>query len=105
MIRRAEIYWAERSDRKPRPVVVVSPGFLNDVRNRVLAAPCTSKRVEEVTHTEVRLNSESLPKPTKVQCQDVASLRITVLTGRIRPLTDQEVESFDRAITIAVGLM
>jgi len=91
-------------DQKPRPAVIISPGFLNEVRPRVLAAPCTSQRVDKIARTEVLLDSTNLPRTTKVQCQDIASIKKTDLNSHIRPLTTGELTTLNQAIKIATGL-
>ncbi|MGM0380763.1 MAG: type II toxin-antitoxin system PemK/MazF family toxin [bacterium] len=104
MISRAGIYWTELPEQKARPAVIISPGFLNEVRPRLLAAPCTSQRTGEVTHTEVLLASKNLPRPTKVQCQDIASIKKKYFKTHIRNLNAREVNSLNGAIEIATGL-
>ena len=104
MIKRETIFWTELPGQKARPAVVVSPGFLNEVRPRLLAAPCTSRRTDEITRTELLLDAKNLPKPTKVQCQDLASIKKKYLKAHIRNLYPGEVNSLNEAITIATGL-
>ncbi|MFB6356941.1 MAG: type II toxin-antitoxin system PemK/MazF family toxin [bacterium] len=104
MINRGDLFWLELPDQKNRPVVIVSPNFLNEVRNRVVVAPCTSRRTNEIAKTEVLLDTTGLSKQTKVQCQDVGTFQKQHLTDKIRSLTPSELEALDRALLIITGL-
>lgn len=101
---RGGVYWLNVTDQKTRPAVVVSPDFLNDVRDRVLVAPCTSQRTDDVTQTEVLLDNKGLPRRTKVQCQDLGTFPRQYFSDHIRSLTPDELRSLDEALLIVTGL-
>lgn len=101
---RGDLYWMELPEQKSRPAVVLSPDFLIQVRDRVLTAPCTSRRMEEVTRTEVKLDIVKLDKPTKVQTQDMGTFRKSVFGEYIRPLSPDEMDTLNKAIAITTGL-
>jgi mRNA-degrading endonuclease toxin of MazEF toxin-antitoxin module len=101
---RGDLFWINLPDQKKRPAVILSPDFLIDVRDRVLVAPCTSQRINDITQTEVLLDQDNLPKPTKIQCQDLGTFRKDILGDKIRSLTEHELESLNRAVEIVTGL-
>ncbi len=103
-MRRGDVYWLRLPRQKPRPAIILSPDFLNDVRDRVLIVPCTSQRTDSATHTEFLLDGAALPKPTKAQCQDIATFRKIHLSGKIRALTPREIDAMNRAVEIATGM-
>jgi mRNA-degrading endonuclease toxin of MazEF toxin-antitoxin module len=103
-MKRGDLFWIQLPDQKKRPAVILSPNFLIDVRDRVLVAPCTSQRIDEIAHTEVLLDRDLLPKPTKVQCQDMGTFRKKHFEEKIRSLTEHEVESLNQAVEIVTGL-
>ena len=111
-MRRGEIYYANLSPTvgserdKRRPVLVVS----NDVNNRsattVTILPLTSN-ISRVYPFEVLLSPEDsgLPKPSKVQAQQVRTISNERISGEaLGSLSEELMQLVDAALKLHLGL-
>lgn len=112
-MKRGEIYYANLSPvvgseivDKRRPVLVVS----NDANNRAastLTILALTSNVSRVYPFEVLLNSEDsgLPKPSKVQAQQVRTISKQRIVGEVvGSLSEELMQLIDAALKLHLGL-
>lgn len=88
MVARGELWWGETPDDKGRPFLVVSRDAANQVMQRVLVAPVTS-RVRGVP-SELRLGpEEGLPRPSVATFDNLRPIPKAMLTRRLGALSVQ----------------
>lgn len=89
MIKRGEIYYADLNPtigaeiNKKRPVLIISNDANNRVSNTITILPITSN-ISKIYPFEVSLPSKvsGLPKPSKVQCQQIRTISKLRVTGK-----------------------
>ena len=111
-MRRGEIYYANLSpvvgseiDKRP-PVLVVSNDANNHAASTVTILPITSN-VSRVYPFEVLLNSEDsgLPKPSKVQAQQVRTISKQRIVGEVAgSLSEELMQLVDAALKLHLRL-
>ncbi|MBK9180722.1 MAG: type II toxin-antitoxin system PemK/MazF family toxin [Acidimicrobiales bacterium] len=85
VVARAEVWWGETPDEKGRPFLVVSRDAANEVMQRVLVAPVTT-RVRGVP-SELALGAdEGLPRPCVAAFDNVRPFPKAMLTRRLGAL-------------------
>lgn len=87
MVARGELWWGESADEKGRPYLVVSRDAANEVMQRVLVAPVTS-RVRGVP-SELRVGpDEGLPVESVASFDNLRPFPKGMLTRRLGALAD-----------------
>src|SRR5919199_4662853 len=111
-MKRGEIYYANLSPTvgseidKRRPVLVVSNDANNRAANTVTILPITSN-VTRVYPFEVLLNPEDsgLPKPSKVQAQQVRTISKQRIQGKpVGNLSEELMQLVDAALKLHLAL-
>lgn len=111
-MKRGEIYYASLSPTvgseasKRRPVLIVSNNANNRAASTVTILPLTSS-VSRVYPFEVKLepSETGLPKPSKVQAQQIRTISKQRLTQQRLGILSQEImQSVDAAIRLHLGL-
>lgn len=90
-----------------RPVIVVSPDFLNERSPVVLVAAITSRKVETAYRFEAVLDPPDggLPVRSKVMAMHLRCLDQARLIGRYGSVSRETMKRVDEAIAIATGLV
>jgi len=111
-MKRGEIYYANLSPTvgsemdKRRPVLIVSNDINNRVATTVTILPITSN-VSRVYPFEVLLNPDDsgLPKPSKVQAQQVRTISKQRIEGEpLGTLSEELMQLVDAALKLHLGL-
>lgn len=111
-MKRGDIYYADLHPAvgsemgKRRPVLIVSNDINNKAATTVTILPLTSN-ISRVYPFEVLLNQEisSLPKPSKVQAQQVRTISKQRLIGEIiGSLNEERMQLIDAALKLHLGL-
>jgi mRNA interferase MazF len=85
VVARGELWWGESSDEKGRPYLVVSRDSANEVMQRVLVAPITS-RIRRVP-SEVRVGTdEGLPLESVASFDNIRPFPKSMLTRKLGAL-------------------
>lgn len=85
VVARGEIWWGETPEHKGRPFLVVSRNAANDVMQRVLVAPVTS-RIRGIP-SELPLGAaEGLPRPSAASFDNLQPFPKAMLVHRIGAL-------------------
>lgn len=88
VVARGEVWWGETPDEKGRPFLVVSRDAANEVMQRVLVAPITS-RARSVP-SELPLGaSEGLPRPSVASFDNLRPFPKSMLVRRIGSLSPE----------------
>jgi mRNA interferase MazF len=112
-MKRGDIYYANLSPTvgsemdKRRPVIIVSNDTNNRVATTVTILPITSN-VSRVYPFEVLLNSDDsgLPKPSKVQAQQVRTISKQRIEGEpVGTLSEELMQLVDAALKLHLGLV
>ncbi len=112
-MKRGDIYYANLSPTvgsemdKRRPVIIVSNDTNNRVATTVTILPITSN-VSRVYPFEVLLNSDDsgLPKPSKVQAQQVRTISKQRIEGEpVGTLSEELMQLVDAALKLHLGLI
>ncbi len=85
MVARGEIWWGETPDEKGRPFLVVSRDSANDVMQRVLVAPVTT-RVRSVPSELPLGEAEGLPTECVASFDNLRPFPKAMLTRRVGAL-------------------
>lgn len=115
-MRRGEVWWARLDPARPaeadkrRPVVLVS----NDAANRtalalgrgtVTVVPVTSNvRVVHPFQVRLLIGEGGLDRESKAQAEQVRSVSVSRLAGRIGELPEVRVRALDEALRLHLGL-
>lgn len=97
-ILRGEIWWAEldpvvgHEQAGNRPVIVISHDILNAKSGVVIALAITSRQPRAGFPISHRITSTSLPKPSWVLINQVRTLSVDRLRGRIEKVSDDELD-------------
>ncbi len=108
--RRGEIHLASMrarpSDRKTRPVVVVSPDIRNRWANDVLVLPLSTQIRSALTHVLLDRGEGGLPESSVVKCEQITCLDKGILEPRPlgRPLNEERIRQIETALLIALGI-
>lgn len=111
-MKRGDIYYADLHPAvgsemgKRRPVLIVSNDVNNKAATTVTILPLTSN-VNRVYPFEVLLNPEvsGLPKPSKIQAQQVRTISKQRLIGEvIGSLNDERMQLIDAVLKLHLGL-
>ncbi|MBW4680130.1 MAG: type II toxin-antitoxin system PemK/MazF family toxin [Microcoleus vaginatus WJT46-NPBG5] len=111
-MKRGEIYYANLSPAvgsemdKRRPVLIVSNDINNRVATTVTILPITSN-VSRIYPFEVLLNPDdsALPKPSKVQAQQVRTISKQRIEGEpLGTLSEELMQLVDAALKLHLGL-
>ncbi len=112
-MKRGDIYYANLSPTvgsemdKRRPVLIVSNDTNNRVATTVTILPITSN-VSRIYPFEVLLNSDDsgLPKPSKVQAQQVRTISKQRIEGEpVGTLSEELMQLVDAALKLHLGLI
>lgn len=85
MVGRAEVWWGEAPDDKGRPFLVVSRDAANDVMQRVLVAPVTT-RVRGLPSELALGAAEGLPVPSVASFDNIRPFPKAMLVRRLGSL-------------------
>lgn len=111
-MKRGEIYYANLNPTigsetgKRRPVLIVSNDINNRVANTITILPITSN-VERVYPFEVKLqpNQSGLPKPSKVQAQQIRTIAKQRINSQLVGSLDQTIMALvDAAIRLHLAI-
>lgn len=99
---RGEVWLYERSDRKPRPVLVLTRPEAIDILSRILVVPATRSIRDIPTH--VRLNeSDGMREPCALALDNTFSPRKALLTRQITKLGAERMDQVCRALRTATS--
>ena len=110
--RRGEIYWVNLDPTlgseisKMRPAVIISNDIGNQYSQRVIVAPITSRRTQQIYPFEVRveIGEGGLKESSKVlldQIRTVDKSRLVRKLGKLKPNT---MEGIDKAIRLSLDV-
>jgi mRNA interferase MazF len=85
VVARGEIWWGETPEEKGRPFLVVSRDAANDVMQRVLVAPITS-RIRSVPSELPIGTAEGLPSPSVASFDNLRPFPKAMLVRRVGAL-------------------
>lgn len=85
MVARGEVWWGETPDEKGRPFLVVSRDAANDVMQRVLVAPVTT-RTRSVPSELPLGDAEGLPHPSVASFDNIRPFPKAMLVRRLGAL-------------------
>ena len=88
VVARGEVWWGESPDEKGRPFLVVSRDAANEVMQRVLVAPITS-RARSVPSELPLGSSEGLPRPSVASFDNLRPFPKSMLVRRIGSLSPE----------------
>lgn len=101
VVSRGELWWGEAPDDKGRPFLVVSRDAANEVMQRVLVAPVTT-RVRGVP-SELRLGpSEGLPQPSVATFDNLQPFPKSLLVRRLGALGVDRAHDICRVVDATV---
>lgn len=96
-----EIWWAELDKR--RPAVVVSHDDVRGARQRTTVAPIT--RTVRRIPSEVQVDEgDGLNEPSAANCDELVTIRKSLLVRRVGQLSAQRLEELHRALSFAFAL-
>ena len=99
---RGQVWWYERPDDKPRPVLILTRDESIDRQFDVIAAPTTS--TVRGWDTEVPLDEDDgMPKPCVLSVGNTLLANKTFLTKRITELGLEKMDQVCRALNAAVS--
>lgn len=102
---RGEIWWVDIPDGKRRPAVVVSPDERNEEEQNYIVAACTSRRIGTIYPDEVDIRDLDMPKPSKIQCDFLMTVRRERLTEKITELReDEHIPALNEALKVALSI-
>lgn len=101
-MRRGELWWYERPDEKPRPVLILTRDESIDRQLDVIAAPATS--TVRGWDTEVQLDQDDgVPQPCVLSVGNTLSADKALLTKRITALGSEKMDRVCRALARATS--
>ncbi len=101
-LRRGEVWWAERPDRNPRPVVVLTRDDVLALLRYPMVAMVTT--VVRDVPTEVDLDrSDGMPRPCVVSLDNVQTIARAHLIERITSLSSPRMSQVCEAMRVATG--
>ena len=103
-LKRAEIWWARLPPpEKTRPVVLVSREPAYAVRDLLTVAKVTTRR--RGLRSEVALGpAEGLPRECIANTDDLLTIRMRQLIGRIGVIPESRLDELDTALRFSLGL-
>lgn len=89
-----------------RPVLVVSPDYINERSPIILVAAITSQKTDRVYPFEALIEPPDggLSRPSKVMLMHLRSIDKQRLTGRYGQVADETLARVDEALRVATGL-
>jgi len=101
-MRRGEVWWYEREDDKPRPVLLLTRNEAAGLLNRIIVVP-TTKTMRKIP-TEVSLDQEDgVPEACVLSLDNTFSARKALLTDRIVTLDAAKMAEVCKALAYATG--
>jgi mRNA interferase MazF len=101
-VRRGEIWWVHRPNRKPRPHCILSRDEAIPVLRDVVVVPATTRRRE--IDTEVPLDpDDGMPRPCVLAMDGLTLAPKAYLTERITTLSPARMHQVCEALRIATG--
>lgn len=105
MLLRGHLYWAEvPGERKPRPVLVISPDARNRGASTVVVIPATTVRRLGPWHVALRRGEGGLPRASVLKCEDPMTVPEDALTEEIGSLSASRVQEVVDGIRFALEL-
>ena len=100
---RGEVWLLERSNRKPRSVLVLTRDEAIGVLNRVLVVPSTTRGARDIP-THVHLDeSDGMREPCALALDNTFAPRKALLTRRITKLGPEKMDAVCRALVAATS--
>jgi mRNA interferase MazF len=101
-MRRGEVWWYERPDRKPRPALVLARDEATAKLHKIIAVPATGTARE--LETEVPLDrDDGMPRECVLSLDNTFSVRKALLTARITKLGPERMDEVCRALARATS--
>ena len=109
-VKRGEIYYANlcpvvgSEQGGIRPVLIIQNDIGNKFSATTIIAAITSQIPKHLLPTQVHIRPTCLPKPSIVKLEQIRTIDKSRLMEYIGTLSDQDMETVDKAIEISLGL-